>query len=141
MPEPTFTAATAVGAIVSGVGAAVGVSLVDQAAVAFFGVKAIVVLFAFIGAAAALAYSESINPRARMVFLVLVNTMVGIVASLILEHIPFFGWTKTIPGQGIAFVAAFLALWAMPVVVKRIPYIMEDRLKKPLGGGPDKEVL
>lgn len=141
MPEPTITTATAITALVSGVGAAVGVSLVDQAAVAFFGVKAIVVLFAFVGAAAALAYSETISPRVRMLFLVLVNAMVGIVSSLVIEHIPLFGWTKAVPGQGIAFIAAFFALWATPVVVKRLPALIDEKLKKPAGKNADKEVL
>lgn len=129
MPEPTFSAATATMAITSGVGAAIGAGLVDQASVAFFGVKAIVVVFGFIGAAAALSYSDPINPKSRMFFMVVVNAMLGIVASLVLEHIPMLEWTKAIPGQGVAFIFAFLALWATPVVIKWIPSFIESRIK------------
>ena len=133
MPEPTFSAATAAMAVTSGIGAAVGAGLIDQASVAFFGVKAIVVLFSFIGAAAALAYSDPISPKARMFFLVLVNAMFGIVASLVLEHIPFLAWTKSIPGQGIAFIAAFLALWATPALVRWLPSFIEGRFRTSAG--------
>lgn len=131
MAEPTISAATAAMAVASGVGAAVGAGFIDQASIAVLGVKAIVVLFAVLGAAAALAYSEPISPRARLFFMVLVNSLFGIVASVVIGHIPLFEWTNTIPGQGIAFVVAFLALWAMPAVIRWIPSFIEGRLKKP----------
>lgn len=138
MAEPTSTAATIIVAVASGASAAVGVSIIEQASFAFFGVKAIVVLFAFIGAAAALAYNEPISPKLRMLFVVAANAMLGIVASQLLEFIPFFGWVKGIPGQGISFLAAFIALSVTPMVLRLLPSIAEKNLRNFAGDKPDQ---
>lgn len=128
MPEPTSTATTAALAAASGLGAAVGVGMIDHAAMAVFGVPAIVVIFAFIGAAAAMAYSEPIRPWVRMVLLAAANTMLGIVAAVGLHYVPGFAWTEGVPSQAVSFAVAFVALWIAPILIGRLSAAARKRV-------------
>lgn len=117
--EPT--GATVGLAVASGLGAAIGMSFVDTASMALFGVPAIVVVFSCIGAVAALAYRDPIRPWVRLALLLLANAMAGIVAALALPMMPGLEWTKALPSQAVSFGAAFVSLWVTPLLISRLP--------------------
>lgn len=115
--EPISTAATTAaltGAV--GIGAAIGVSMIDSASMSMFGVPAIVPFFAFLGAMAALVYGEPVKPWYRLLLVMSMNVILGIVGALALQYVPGFAWTVDIPSQIKAFFIAGLALWFMPAL-------------------------
>lgn len=132
--DPISTAATTMaGTGAVGLGAAIGVSMIDSASMSMFGVPAIVPFFAFWGAAAALVYSEPIKPWYRMALILMMNVMLGIVGALSLPHLPAFGWTADVPKQLSAFFIAGLSLWVMPVVASRAGPMLGAAVERLLG--------
>lgn len=138
--EPISTAATTAaltGAV--GLGAAIGVSMIDSVSMSVFGVPAIVPFFAFWGAAAALVYSEPIKPWYRMTLIVVMNVMLGVVGSLAIPYVPGFGWTAGIPHQITAFFIACLSLWFMPVLAEHAGPALARWIGRVSGGQSAKE--
>ena len=138
--EPISTVATTAalaGAV--GIGAAVGVSMIDSVSMSMFGVPAIVPFFAFWGAAAALVYSEPIKPWTRMALIVVMNVMLGVVGSLALPYVPGFGWTNGIPHQITAFFIAGVSLWFMPVLATHAGPALSRWIGRFVGGESAKE--
>lgn len=139
MAEPTSIVTTVVLAGTAGVGAAIGVSMFDSAALVMFGVPSIVILFSFLGSAGALAYSDPIRPWMRMAATMAVNTMMGIVASVSLPAIPFFHWIEHMPKQGVSFIVAFLALWFTPAITRTIGPALSTFISRWAGGNSGKK--
>lgn len=110
---------TAVVSVASGLGAAMGVSMIDTVSVAVFGVPTIVALFAFLGSMSGLVYGEPIRPWVRLVFILLANTLFGVVGALAAPHVPGLGWLDAMPKQAVAFGISFVALWLMPVIATK----------------------
>lgn len=134
--EPITTAATTValtGAV--GLGAAIGVSMIDSMSMSMFGVPAIVPFFAFLGAAAALVYGETIKPWYRMALVVIANLILGIVGSLILPYVPMFAWSVDVPKQITAFFIAGISLWFMPVLAQHAGPALVFWIRRMTGAG------
>lgn len=132
-PEPISTTMAMTGAV--GLGAAIGVSMIDTASMSVFGVPAIVPFFAFLGAAAALVYSEEIKPWYRMTLILVMNVVLGIVGSLALPYVPGFGWTAEMPKRLTAFAIAGASLWFMPVMAKSAGPALAGWIERSFGVG------
>lgn len=137
MAEPASTAATAAAtaaiSVASGLGAALGVSMIDTVSVAVFGVPTIVALFAFLGSMSGMVYGDPIRPWVHMIFVLLANTLLGIVGALAAPHVPGFGWLDAMPKQAIAFSISFAALWLLPVLAAKAGPALSAYIDRVLG--------
>ena len=122
-------------AVASSATAALAVTALDEAAINIFGAPAIVIVFGFVGAFIAAAYSQTVTPRAKIPLLVVANALVGVVAAEGLHLIPGLAWIEPLPDQVVSAVAAFLSLWFLPLLIKKIPELFDRITQK--GGGPN----